>query len=464
MPKRIAVTNLNASTLDILNTIRANLSQEYQDNVPAISDSRDIPRVGEIIYGYPRFANAFINELINRIAMVRIKSATFNNAYAKFKKGYLEFGETVEEVFVNITKAREFSVEKAAAREFKRSLPDVRTAFHAMNYKAQYPITIQQEDLRQAFLSADGVTDLIAKVVNAVNVAAEYDEFLLFKYLLIKAIAHGKMYAVGVNTANMADAAVAFRGMANALKFMSKEYNISHVTTNTDTADQNIFMDAKFNAKYDVNVLASAFNMDKATFQGNLTLIDSFTAFDNDRFTELVGAGQMEAVTDDELALMKNVRAVLVDTEWFQVYDNLTQMGETPVNSGMYWNYFFNVWKTVSSSPFSNAIVFVEGNQPAAPATVKVKIEDKQVEGDGATTIFTLVPADATSVAPSEMRFTQTNSAAQAKIAIHPYGAIIMPTGTTTTLESTIGNASYKADKAITPTSTVGTEFTFTKQ
>ena len=108
MPRRIAMSTLNASTLDILNTIRENASQAYQASVPSISDVRDIPKVGEALWGYPNLANEFLSALINRIASVRVKSATFNNAYAQLKKGYLEFGETVEEVFVQIAKAREF--------------------------------------------------------------------------------------------------------------------------------------------------------------------------------------------------------------------------------------------------------------------------------------------------------------------------------------------------------------------
>ena len=196
MPKRIAITSLNARTIDILNVIRANASAEYQSLVPEVTSENDIPRVGEVLYGYPAMANQFINALVNRIAAVRVKSATFNNAYAELKKGYLEFGETVEEVFVNIAKAREFSAEKAEARELKRTLPDVKSAFHTMNWRVQYPVTIQDEDLRMAFLSVNGVQDLIAKIVDSVYVAAEYDEYLLFKYLIIKAIAHGKMYPV----------------------------------------------------------------------------------------------------------------------------------------------------------------------------------------------------------------------------------------------------------------------------
>ena len=92
MAKRVAISNLNARTIDILNTIRANASYEYQQLVPEITDAIEIPKVGEVLYGYPALANQFINALVNRIALVRVKCATFNNAYAELKKGYLEFG------------------------------------------------------------------------------------------------------------------------------------------------------------------------------------------------------------------------------------------------------------------------------------------------------------------------------------------------------------------------------------
>lgn len=359
MAHRIAQTTLNASTIDILNTIRANASAEYQSLVPVVTRETDIPKVGEVLYGTPALANQFLGALINRIAFVNIKSATFNNAYAKFKKGYLDYGETVEEVFVQIVKAREFSVEKAPAREFQRNVPDVRAAMHIMNYRVQYPITITQEELRMAFISASGVQDMVQKLINAVYVSAEYDEFLLFKYLMIKAITQGAMYPIELSGVMTEDAAK-YRGISNLITFMSDKYNTSHVTTNTDKASQYIFMDAMYNAQYDVSVLASAFNMDKAEFMGKLELMDDWTTFDNDRFSVIIeNSDQIEEVTDAELALMGGVRAVLVDEEWFQVYDNLNTMTEQQVASGLYWNYFYHVWKTISWSPFSNAIVFV---------------------------------------------------------------------------------------------------------
>ena len=431
MAKKIAVTTLNASTVDIINTIRANASYEYQSLVPQITSEHDIPAVGEVLYGYPALANQFINALINRIALVRVKSATFNNAYAQLKKGYLEFGETVEEVFVNIAKAREFSAEKAEGREFKRSLPDVRSAFHAMNWRVQYPVTIQDEDLRMAFQSASGVQDLIAKVVDSVYTAAEYDEYLLFKYLMIKAITKGAMFPISIGDgSDLKDAAVAFRATSNNLTFIKTQYNASGVHTNTDKGSQIIFMDSTFNAQFDVNVLASAFNMDKADFMGRLHLIDDWTTFDNDRFSEITANSDMiEEVTAGELAIMANVKAVLVDEEWFQVYDNQNKFTEKYVASGEYWNYFYNVWKTVSSSPFSNAVVFVTSSATiAAPATLTFKVAD--ISGDANASVVTLVADDSTAslVNAGSGKFVQTEDDTENGIAVHPYGAIIIPT------------------------------------
>lgn len=461
MARRIAITQLNASTIDILNTIRANASQAYVSKVPEITQENDIPKVGEVLYGYPALANEFISTLVNRIAAVRIKSAVFNNAYSELKKGYLEFGEVVEEVFVNICKAREFSTEKAEARELKRSLPDVRTAFHSINWRVQYPITIQQEDLRQAFTSVNGVQDMIARIIDAVFTGAEYDEFLLFKYLIIKAIAHGKMYPVAFDSTDMKNAAKKFRGYSNKLGFMSDKYNADGVTTTTPKADQYIFMDAEFNADYDVDVLASAFNMDKATFQGKLKLIDDFTTFDNDRFDVIrANSDGLEEVTSDELALCADVKAILVDGEWFQIYDNLTLMTEKQVASGVYWNYFYNVWKTVSSSPFSNAIVFVDdGATITAPDSFDVEIVDKSV-GEIGTVISLAVDDDNETLQQTTPIFIQTEGCTEDGIAVHRYGAIIFPANSEgDILEMMVGDTKYISGTAATSEGTT----TYTK-
>lgn len=468
MARRIANSTLNASTIDILNVIRQNASYDYQQNVPEVTTVNDIPRVGEIIYGTPAFANQFINALVNRIAIVRVQSATFNNPYSMLKKGYIEYGETVEDIFVSIAKAVDFNVEKASKREFQRTIPDVRSAFHVMNWKVMYPVTIQDEDLRQAFLSIEGVQNLIAKIVDSVYTAAEYDEFLLFKYLLIKAISHGKMYpaSIGAGT-DLSEAAVQFRGTSNLLPFMSSEYNEAGVKTNTPKERQVIFMDAMFNAQFDVNVLASAFNMDKADFMGRLFLIDNWTDFDNERFDVIrANSDGIEEVTADELKLLANVKAVILDDNWFQVYDNNNKFTEKYVASGLYWNYFYHTWKTVSNSPFANGVVFVTSTAKVAlPESITVHVDAKD-ESEVATVFTISADFESASISPQNVNFVQTGALTTAGIAVQKYGGIIIPAsqvGTNIKLVAEINGTTYTAATNITGATDVGTTVTLNK-
>lgn len=468
MSRRIANSTLNASTIDIMNVIRQNASYEYQQNVPKVTKASDIPRVGEVIYGTPAFANQFINALVNRIAIVRVQSATFNNPYSILKKGYIEFGETVEDIFVSIAKAVDFDPEKAAQREFQRTIPDVRSAFHTMNWRVMYPVTIQDEDLKQAFLSIDGVQNLIAKIVESVYTAAEYDEFLLFKYLLIKAISHGKIHSKSVGDGtNLDTAAVQFRGTSNLITFMSDKYNELKVKNNTPKDRQVIFMDSLFNAEFDVNVLASAFNMDKADFMGRLFLIDNWTEFDNARFDVIrANSDGIEEVTSAELTLLANVKAVILDENWFQVYDNNNKFTEDYVASGLYWNYFYHTWKTVSNSPFANAIAFVTtAAKTALPKSIRVHVDSKD-ESDAAT-VFTISPKyESAGLDPRNVNFVQTEDLTEAGIAVQKFGGIIIPTSRVSTdvkIVAEINGTQYTASTNLTGKTAVGTTFTLNK-
>lgn len=454
MAKRIAQSVLNASTIDILNVIRQNASYDYQQSVPVIEKSNQIPHVGEIICGTPALANQFLNALVNRIALVRAQSITFNNPYSRLKKGYLEFGETVEDIFVNIAKVVDYDPDKGEGREFKRSIPDIRSQFHIMNWRVMYPVTIQDEDLRRAFLSEQGVTELIAKIVDSVYTAAEYDEFLLFKYLIIKAATKGQMYPVAVDDSDMKNYATAFRSKSNIITFPKTEYNAARVKNNTPRDRQVIFMDSDFNAKYDVDVLAAAFNMDKATFIGSLFLIDDFTTFDNDRFEVIRDYSDgIEEVTADELTLMKDVKAVLLDENWFQCYDNMNKFTEKYVASGLYWNYFYHTWKTISSSQFANALLFVADNAiTTLPATITFEVVDKSIS-ETATVLCLEPQVDGSTLQPHNVQLVQTEQATKAGVGVQRYGALLIPSSATATnlvLSATVNGTTYNAKSTAT--------------
>lgn len=469
MPKRVAVSTLNATTRDILNVIRQNAGLEYQNAVPVVEKEADIPRVGEIIFGSTSLSNQFLNALVNRIALVKARSATFNNPYEILKKGYLEYGESIEDIFVSLVNVQIYDEESAKAREFQRNFPDVKSVFYAINWRVVYPETINESDLNLAFLSNDGVTNLIAKMVDAIYTSSNYDEYLLFKYLIIKAVSHGKMYPVSIGDGTKtADAGIQFRGHSNMLPFMSSEYNEAGVKNTTPKDRQVIFMDAMFNAKYDIEVLAGAFNMDKAEFMGRLFLVDNFATFDNDRFTAIREKSDgLEEVTQAELDLMKHVKAILIDEEWFQVYDKLNKFTEKYMASTMEWNYFYHVWKIVAYNPFANAIVFVDDAADVTlPNTITAEIVGKTT-ADNATVLTVEASVDGAKLSPNVAKFVQTDELVTSGIAVHEYGAYMIPANNSSQFHIVVenGGATYKdSSTKISANSNVGDSVTLTKK
>lgn len=371
-PKVVTLTN---SSVDILNVIRENASQNYRDYVPkATADADAIRQIGAVIMDYPNLQNEFLSALVNRIGRVLITSKMYSNPWAMFKKGLLEFGETIEEIFVNIAKPFQFDQAVAESEVFKREIPDVRAAFHIMNYQKFYKATISNDQLRQAFLSWEGITDLIAKIVDAMYTGANYDEFLTMKYLLARHILDGHMYPVQiptVSTENMKTIVSDIKGISNAMEFLSTEYNLTGVATHTPKADQYMLINSKFDAVMDVEVLASAFNMEKAEFLGKRVLVDSFGKLDIARLAVLFKDDPTYIEpTSDELTALDKIPAVIVDKDWFMIFDNYQNFTEQYNGQGLYWNYWYHVWKTFSVSPFANNALFVPGTPSVTSVTV----------------------------------------------------------------------------------------------
>ena len=169
IPKRVTLTN---SSVDILNVIRNNATQNYRDQVPkATENAESIREIGAVIMDYPALQNEFVNALINRIGRVVVTSKMYYNPLSMFKKGLLEFGESVEEIFVEIAKPFTFDQKGSESTLYKREIPNIKSAFHIMNYQKFYKVTISHQQLRQAFLSWNGVTDLITKTINSLYTA-----------------------------------------------------------------------------------------------------------------------------------------------------------------------------------------------------------------------------------------------------------------------------------------------------
>ena len=384
MPVKPSTKSLNANSVQILNCIRDSASATYQERIP-VATQNNIRDIGNAMMQFQSTQNEFLNALVNRIARVIITSKSYTNPLAMFKKGIMEYGEQVEEIFVNIAKAHPFDPDVAEENVFKREIPDVDAVFHRMNYQNFYKVTISNEQLRQAFLSAEGVTDLIARIVDTLYSGSEFDEFLIMKQLIADAARAGKMYPINIPAPSAATAkqiVTTIKGISNKLEFMSNQYNYMGVLNFTKKENQILLIDAEFDATIDVEVLASAFNMSKAEFMGQRVLVDNF--------------GDLTGVV-----------AALVDRDWFMVFDNLMSFTENYNGEGLYWNYFYHVWKTFSSSPFSNAILFTTG----AVGVTSVAVSPKAAQATPGQNVQLNASVVTTGYAPQDVKWSVSGNA-----------------------------------------------------
>ena len=455
MPTRPNVQRLSATSVDILNAIRNNASANYRDYIPQADESLESVRaIGTILMNYPALQNEFLNALVNRIGRVLVTSKMYDNPWNMFKRGMLEFGETVEEVFVDIAKPFEYDPETAESEVFKREIPDVRAAFHILNYQKFYKVTVQREQLRQAFLTWDGVTDLITKIINSMYAGANYDEFLVMKYLVAVNILNGRLTAVEVSdpttVANMKSVVGTIKSVSNGMEFMGTQYNQAGVHTYSDKRDQYIILTSDFDAIMDVEVLASAFNMDKADFMGRRVLVDSFGKLDNARLALLFqGDPNYVELTADEMSALDTIPAVLVDRDWFMILDNLIEFTDQYNGQGLYWNYWLHVWKTLSVSPFANSAVFV----PGVPSVTSVTVTPSEVTAGAGQKVNLTAEVVTANFAPQTVTWSVTGT--DATVDIHGTVTISADatTGDTITVTAT---STFDSTKSDTCTITVG--------
>lgn len=418
----------NAQNMDIMNYIRSQTGFNYQDRIP-IATQENLNNVYQTILCNYDLQNEFIKTLVNRIALTTISSKLIENPLAPLKKGVIRHGEFVNEYFVNIAKAHEFDQGVAENEVFKREIPDVEAVFHKLNLKNFYKVTISNEMLREAFLSDSGISDMVSRIIDSLYSGANYDEFLCMKNIIAEGANNGAFLPItipAVTGDNIKDVVSTIKATSIKLTFPSTKYNAMGVLTLTKPEDQIILIDPEFEASMDVNVLAAAFNLPYAQFMANRIPIDDFGG-------------------------ITGVKAALVDRNFFMVFDFEQLFTENYNGQGLYWNYFYHVWKMFSYSPFSNAVLFTtETNSvqsvDVTPATATV--------AKGSTQQMTAVVAT-TGFAPKSVDWTVTGTETPTS-SISNTGILSVATNEPNTTLTVKATSTFDPSKSDTATITVG--------
>lgn len=367
------------------NFIRNNATETFVNTVPSATED-NIMTISNILFNdaYQPLLNEFVNSLINRIALTIVRTKSFNNPLAMFKKGSVPLGTDIQEIFENPAEAEQYEYSNTAmAKLLTITDPDTHVAYYRRNRKDLYTKTITREGLQGAFVSWEKFEEYIGSITQSLYSGNYIDEFEYTKDLIDGAYENSKAIVQVVPNPSTSEAdARAFVKMARKLykklTFPSTNYNAysvfsgarGEIKTWTEADRICLIVNSDAMGDVDVDVLARAFNIDSTKLLGRVVEVDGFKN--------------------------SNIIGVICDESWLQIYDNLFRFDEFYNARVMAWNEYLHAWGTFAISPFANAVILATA-QPTKATAVAVESTYSGTIGTDTTVTVTVTPNNATS-------------------------------------------------------------------
>lgn len=304
-------------------------------------NSSNIREYGNVLFSYEPIMNRFINFLVNKIAFTKVDKMYYTSPFGFAKRGLIPFGETVENIWVDVAKAHAYCSDTDDWAMLKQEKPDIAVAYANRNREDMYKRTINRAMLSSAFTSEGALGRLVDAIINGMYTGNEVAEMVYVLALIAEGLNQNVITKVHVedptDEATARSFLTALRSYSNQLTIPSTNHNRAGVLNTTAKENQRLYITPKAEAVTSVEALAYAFNVDRAEFVGRVTMIP-----------EIPGHPEIIAILGDE--------------DWLNIYDNLFESHDFFNGEKLYYNYWLHVWQTYFLSPFHNAIAFTTGD------------------------------------------------------------------------------------------------------
>lgn len=350
----------------ILNTMRADASSDYQARVPLVAEGGTGAEVWAVLDNSELLMNEFISTLVNRIGKTQFLNKVWKNSLSELKGGQVTYGKTIQQIFAELVERKGFAENYGESPEkslIGKTVPTVDQDLLTQNYQYKYKVSISYDLLQGAFLTPTGVADMVSTLFISQQNSAELDEYELMKGLLCRqeeSTLNGAKLPKGIIQRIVEDAtlkttatkvmpkgftsndlAVQLKIYGKKMKFQTKKYNLSKMTSHTPLQDLVIFTCPEYEAKLDVETLAFAFNMDKAKAPNKIMTIDEFPQYTMD-------------------GKKYNVVAVLGDKELIQQHDTLVKMKSFDNGESLHTNFWLHRHGISAVCKFAQCFVILE--------------------------------------------------------------------------------------------------------
>lgn len=366
------------------------VSQELTTDIATQIEGKSSVELLAVFDDYPNVKNAFVNTLTNKVAKSVIFSKIFSNPLKELKKGKVEYGESIEELFVQMAMAKNFgenwedstSPEADLIRKLK---PKVTAMYITVNFDKKYKTTVMDKQLRKAFINEYGLSNLVMQIVSSITSQAEYQEFLATKGTMLNLVAECKNKSLDAEHKTESDVSLpigtvvkqtpyvrqvtsskdlvqAIREEVGNMKFPSNKYNLAKELNWCNPQDLVLMTTPSVSADIDVNVLASAFNVSSTDVTTRTILVDEMPKGIFKSTSALVDKTPYALSSGNVISCdtTKKVKAILFDKDLLQIWDTYQATGTFYNSESNYTNHFANREGIFAVCSFANMVVFYE--------------------------------------------------------------------------------------------------------
>ena len=383
-----------------LNEIRNTLVQDnslYQTQIPLVDDYTSSQVYGQSLLNLPSdLRNKFIQSLVNRIAYTRFMMDYFENPLRELAGDDLPLGAIGQEIYVNPARGRVYDINDFAGLLVKYE-SDIKAEYTEINFDVQYPVTIIRKELEKAFVSWGDFESFLMGISTSLYNGAYIDDYKYTKKLITNAYVNN---AVQMETVSFAGAtptkdeleSLTARLRQAYLDFMvpSTKYNAwkkvggygRSIVSWSKPENIVVFVSNKMASVLDVQVLANAFNIDKADLMGRVYYVEDFDILNDSG----------EVVVDGS-----NIVALICDRRWFKIREKDMFMDEFYNANNRSWQSYLNVIKSFNYSLFANALMLVKALPTLNISAMQFNETSPQVKaGEKITLSITTTPFTAT--------------------------------------------------------------------
>lgn len=272
-------------------------------------------------------------------------------------------------------------------------------------------MTITRAKIKDAFRSWDELENFITANTNALYNGAYIDRYNMTKDLISSAYKGNNVQVEVVSAISSEATAKAFIKNLRT-KFLdfqtpTSKFNAwgkvggygNEIITWTPKEDIVVIIRNDVLSEVNVDVLASAFNMDKTDLLGNVIGVNDFDVYEN---VKLDGRIIRRKIYDGS-----KIVCMIADRRWFRIRNVELVMDEFYNANSRTWNFYLNDVRAYNYSLFANAVVFAT-EMPDVKATAVAFTADTATleEGKTMTVSLKLTPVNAT----SSTTFTSSDS------------------------------------------------------